>query len=72
MKEFFKAAASKARSLSQFRNKLAHDLMVDKTVTKHFLVHGRSQFQSDEAKQRAMQPRFQLTILGPCIVNLRR
>jgi hypothetical protein len=54
-KEFFEAVIAKAKSLSQFRNKLAHDLMVDKSLSEHFLVPGRSQFQDDAAKTEAMQ-----------------
>jgi hypothetical protein len=57
-KGFLEAAISKARNLSQFRNVLAHDLMVDNAATRdkieHFLVHGRAQFQDDETKAKAM------------------
>jgi hypothetical protein len=53
-KEFFEAIIAKAKSLSQFRNKLAHDLMVDKSLSEHFLVPGRSQFQNDAVKAEAM------------------
>jgi hypothetical protein len=53
-KEFFKAVIVKAKGLSRFRNKLAHDLMVDKSLSEHFLVPGRSQFQSDDVKSEAM------------------